>query len=97
PTELTLTPGQSVTLHARVFDAKGRYLHEEKTATWALQGLKGTVTAGTLTAGKDLEDQAGLVKATVGTLAGEARARIVRPLPFTETFYNCAGEAAPAV
>ena len=28
----------------------------------------------------------GLIKATVGALTGEARARVVRPLPWTETF-----------
>ena len=43
PTELVLKPGQTVKLHARLFDAKGRFLREDAAATWSLQGLKGTV------------------------------------------------------
>ena len=49
PTELMLTPGQSVRLRARLFDDKGRFLREDPTATWALEGINGTVTNGTLT------------------------------------------------
>jgi outer membrane protein assembly factor BamB len=42
---MVLKPGDSVPLHARLFDAAGRFLREEK-ATWSLEGLKGTVTDG---------------------------------------------------
>jgi outer membrane protein assembly factor BamB len=85
PTELTLKPGETVKLRARLFDGKGRFLREDK-ATWALQGLKGTVTDGSYTVGAEKEDQAGTIKATFGALSGEARARVVRPLPYTENF-----------
>jgi outer membrane protein assembly factor BamB len=95
PTELVLKPGQSVTLHARLFDAKGRFLREETDATWSLQGLKGTVTNGTVTTAPDPIDQAGTIKATVGTLSGESRARVVRPLPWTETFDSYPEGAVP--
>jgi outer membrane protein assembly factor BamB len=94
PTELVLKPGQTVKLRARLFDDKGRFLREEK-ATWSLQGLKGSVTDGAFTVASDPEDQAGLIKATVGTLAGEARARVVRPLPWSETFEGYADAAVP--
>ena len=60
----------------RLFDAKGRFLREETAADWSLQGLKGTVAGGTLTVAADPVDQAGLIKATAGTLTGEARARV---------------------
>jgi outer membrane protein assembly factor BamB len=96
PTELVLRPGQTVTLHARLFDAKGRFLREETAAAWSLQGLKGTVAGGTLTVGADPVDQAGVIKATAGTLTGEARARVVHPLPWTETFDSYADGAVPA-
>ena len=43
PTELVLTPGQTVKLRARLFDDKGRFLREETAAAWSLEGLKGTV------------------------------------------------------
>jgi outer membrane protein assembly factor BamB len=96
PTELVLKPGQAVTLHARLFDAKGRFLREETAATWSLQGLKGAVTNGTFTPAPDPIDQAGTIKAAFGTLTGEARARVVRQLPWTETFDSYADGAAPA-
>jgi outer membrane protein assembly factor BamB len=95
PTELTLVPGQTVRLRARLFDDKGRFLREEPAAEWSLQGLKGTVAAGAFTVGSDREDQAGLIRATVGGLTGEARARVVRPMPWTETFEGYAEKAVP--
>jgi outer membrane protein assembly factor BamB len=95
PTELTLTPGQSAKLRVRLFDDRGRFLREDK-ATWALEGLKGTVTDGAFTAAPEPVDQAGLIKATVGGVTGQARARIVRPLPWTENFEGFAEGSAPA-
>ena len=94
PTELVLKPGQSVKLRAKLFDAKGRFLREEP-ATWSLQGLKGTVADGAFTVAGDPIEQAGLIKATVGALSGEARARVVHPLPWTETFESYADGAVP--
>ena len=95
PTELVLEPGRTVKLAARSFDARGRLLREEK-ATWSLEGLKGTVADGALTIGPDKIEQAGLIKATVGTLTGEARARVVRPLPWSETFDSMEEKTTPA-
>ena len=95
PTELVLKPGQTVKLRAKLFDAKGRFLREEP-AQWSLQGLKGTVADGSFTVAPDPIDQAGTIKATVGGLSGEARARVARPLPFTETFDSYADGAVPA-
>src|SRR5206468_3836056 len=96
PTELVMKPGQAVKLHARLFDNKGRFLRDETTASWSLQGLKGTVDAGTFTVASDPIEQAGLIKATVGALSGEARARVVHPLPWNETFESYADGAVPA-
>ena len=95
PTELVLKPGQTVKLHARLFDAKGRFLREETGATWSLQGLKGTIQNGTLAVAADPIEQAGTIRATVGTLGGEARARVVHPLPWSETFESYADGAVP--
>jgi outer membrane protein assembly factor BamB len=94
PTELVVKPGQSVKLHARLFDERGRFLREER-AAWSLDGLKGTVAEGTFMAASDPKEQAGLIKATVGELKGEARARIVRPMPWTETFESYPDGASP--
>ena len=94
PTELTLKPGQTVKLHARLFDNKGRFLREDK-ATWSLDGLKGAVTDGSFVVAGDQVDQAGVIKATVGALTGSARAKVSRALPWTETFESYAEGATP--
>jgi hypothetical protein len=90
-----LKPGQSVKLHARLFDGKGRFLREDTSAAWSLQGLKGTVDGGTFTAASEPVEQAGVIKATSGMLSGEGRARVVHPLPWTETFESYADAAVP--
>jgi len=94
PTELSLEPGQTVKLHARSFDAAGRFLREEK-ATWTLEGLEGIVADGSVTIANKPIQQAGVIKATVGGLTGEARARVAHPLPWTENFDSYADGAIP--
>jgi hypothetical protein len=84
-----------VTLKARLFDARGRFLRDASAATWALEGLKGTVTNGVFTVGADPVEQAGLIKATVDGLTGQARARVVHQLPWRETFDSYADGAVP--
>src|SRR5262245_66481920 len=54
------------------------------------------MTDGTFVAGPEAMDQAGTFKATIGTLAGTARAKITRPLPWTEDFESLAENATPA-
>src|SRR5207253_1585352 len=63
-----------------------RFLREEKSAAWSLEGLRGMVADGKLAVAPDKVSQAGLIKATVGGLTGEARARVIPPLPWNETF-----------
>ncbi|MBZ5604905.1 MAG: PQQ-binding-like beta-propeller repeat protein [Acidobacteriia bacterium] len=92
PTEMVLKPGQTVKMHADLIDEKGRFLKEEK-ATWSLDGLKGSITDGVLTAGN--EESAGMIKASVGSLNGEARARLVHALPWTEDFEKYPEGAVP--
>jgi outer membrane protein assembly factor BamB len=95
PTELWLTPGQKVTLRARLFDDHGRFLREEPAAAWSIEGIKGTVTGGALSVANEPADQAGVIKATAAGLTGEARARVSRPLPWKETFDAYADGVAP--
>jgi outer membrane protein assembly factor BamB len=96
PTEMVLEPGQTVKLRARLFDDKGRFLREEAAATWTLEGLKGTVVSGAFSPAPDPMEQAGTVKATIAGLTGQARARVVRPLPWKETFDAYPDGASPA-
>jgi outer membrane protein assembly factor BamB len=95
PTELVLKSGQKVTFKAKLFDDKGLFLREEP-AIWSLDGLKGTIgTDGVFTASNDPEGQAGLIKAAVGSVAGEARVRVVHALPWNESFSSYADGAIP--
>ncbi len=94
PTELTLKPGQTVKLHARLFDDKGRFLREDN-ATWALEGLKGDLAGGSFTAASANVGQAGTIKATVGNISGVGRARVVPNFPWEENFESIAEGSAP--
>jgi outer membrane protein assembly factor BamB len=95
PTEMVLKPGDTVAMRVRLFDAQGRFLREEKAASWALEGLKGSVRDGRLVIAPDKAGQAGLIKATVAGLSGEARARVIPPLPWEETFESYAAGSVP--
>ena len=96
PTEMVLKPGQAVKLQAKSFDKQGRLIGPATGVTWSLTGLKGTVAPdGTFTPAPDVAEQAGSIKAAVGSISGEARARVVRPLPWTETFDSFADGTVP--
>ncbi len=95
PYESIVSPGQAVTLKARLFDAKGNFIREEPAAQWSVDGLGGAVDAkGVFTAAQG--SSAGYVKATVAGLSGTARVRVVEPLPWTFDFENAAADAPPA-
>ena len=96
PTELLLRPGESVRLRVRLFDERGRFIREEASASWVLDRLNGNVANGQFTASSDTAAQAGTVKATVGSVSGEARVRVIAPLPWVESFDAVAVDTAPA-
>ena len=50
---------------------------------------------GSFTVASDPVEQAGLIRATIGNLTGEARARVVRPMPWNETFESYRDGAVP--
>ena len=96
PTELIIKPGDKVNFRVRLFDERGNFIREEKAATWSLDNLKGTVANGQLVAAaNETSAQAGVVKATVGTVTGAARVRIVPPLPWNENFDAMAAGTFP--
>lgn len=95
PTELVLKPGQRVTFKARLFDGQGIFIRDEQ-AVWSLDGLKGTIgNDGVFTVSSDPEGQAGLIKAKIGDLTGEARARVAHAFPWNEPFTSFADGAIP--
>jgi outer membrane protein assembly factor BamB len=86
PTELILKPGESIALSVKMFDASGQPAGGGADATWTLENLKGTVDGGTFTADAAAGAQAGMVKATAGSVTGTARIRVVPDLPWTFDF-----------
>ena len=95
PTELLLKPGDKVDFRVRLFDEQGRFIREEKAATWSLDHLKGTVADGQLVVANDAVVQAGAVKATVGSLTGAANVRVFPPFPWSENFDSMAVNTVP--
>jgi outer membrane protein assembly factor BamB len=85
PAESVVSPGESISFRARLFDAQGRFLRESP-AAWSLANLRGTIDNGAFAVASDPVEQAGVVTGTVEGLKGEARVRVVRPLPWTEDF-----------
>jgi len=94
PTELILQPGAAVTFTARLYDARGRFIRESP-AAWTVDGLRGTVDGGRLALAADAPAHAGVVKATVGGVTGEARVRVIPPLPWTFDFEGLPDGRAP--
>ena len=94
PTELILKPGQSIDLSVRAFDALGRPIANPGQPTWTLEGLQGKLENGRFTAAA-AGAQAGTVKATIGSIAGASRIRVIPDLPWTFDFEG-GGETPPA-
>jgi hypothetical protein len=96
PYESLLTPGQTVALKARVFDAKGNFIREEPAAQWSVDQLSGSVDAKGVYTAAASGSTAGFVKATVGAISGTARVRVTEAPPWSWDFENAASEAPPA-
>ena len=92
PYEVMLKPSEKATFTARLFDAKGNFIRDEK-ATWTLDQLGGAIVDGVYTASS--ESEGGYIKATIGGLTGQARVRVVPPLPWSYDFDTWTGEAPP--
>lgn len=87
PTELALKPGESVQLRVRLYDANANFVREEASASFTLDGFKGSVDgSGKFTAAADSRGEAGLIKATVAGITGTARARVLPLIPVSENF-----------
>ena len=100
PYDTLLVPGQKQPFRLRLYDAKGDLIREEKAAaaTWTVEQVEGTMGPdGVFVAGQG--NSAGFLKATIGGVTGQARMRVVAPLPWTFDFEPAgegAGDAPPA-
>jgi outer membrane protein assembly factor BamB len=94
PYEALLDTGETKTFIVKLYDAKGHFVREAKAGEvqWATDQLAGTVGAdGKYVAPAD--GAAGYLSATVGTLSGQARVRVIPPLPWSVDFEGI--KAAP--
>jgi outer membrane protein assembly factor BamB len=94
PYEALLDPGQKQAFTVKLFDAKGNFIRSEPAtaAKWSVDGLSGAVGPdGTYVAAAS-GGSAGFVKATVGEVTGQARVRVIPPLPWT---YDFNGDKTP--
>lgn len=106
PGEVTLSPGQSVRLHVRLYDAKGEFI-KESPAEWSLPlppktptgaqppALRGEVKDGMLTVAMEVPGQQGYVDAKVGELTARARVRVAPQLPYKPDFNKVPTGATP--
>jgi outer membrane protein assembly factor BamB len=93
PYEALLNPGAKQAFTLKLFDEKGNFIRAEpaSAAQWTVEGLAGSVAAdGTYTAPD--AGSAGFVKATLGQVSGQARVRVIPPLPWS---YDFTGAKAP--
>ncbi|HWN99701.1 MAG TPA: PQQ-binding-like beta-propeller repeat protein [Blastocatellia bacterium] len=86
PADLVVQPGEAAKFRVRLFDDHGRFIRDETSATWSLEGLKGAAQNNQFTPAADAGAQAGMVKATVSGVVGVSRVRVIPALPITETF-----------
>ena len=87
PHESILDPNAKQAFTLKLYDAQGNFIRNEPAtnAQWSLEGLQGNVGVdGTYVAAA--AGSAGFVKATVGGVAGQARVRVIPPLPWTYNF-----------
>jgi outer membrane protein assembly factor BamB len=92
PTDLIVKPGEAIALTVRAFDANGKPV-AAPAAAWTVDGLKGTVENGRFTPDAAAGAQAGMVKATAGSLTAASRIRVIPPLPWSFDFED--GRDAP--
>ena len=86
PAEITTRPGETVKFKLNLFDDHGRFIRQESSANWEMEGLKGTAQGNQFTSPADGGTQAGILKATVAGKTGIARVRVIPPMPYSEDF-----------
>lgn len=95
PADLIMKPGETVKFKVRLFDDHGRFLREEQNAAWSLEGLKGAAQSNQFTPASDAGLQAGILKATVGSIAGVSRVRVIPQMPLSENFDSIPVDGVP--
>jgi outer membrane protein assembly factor BamB len=85
PTESLIQPGQSLELKVHAFNSLGQALPDPTDVELSVEG-PGRIDGNTFTADSDAAHNAAEITATIGSVTGTARIRIVPPLPWKFTF-----------
>ncbi len=96
PADILIKPGQATRFRVRLFNDKARLIREESGAAWSLDRLKGAIAGNQFTPAAEAGAQAGLLKATVDGVTGQANVRVIPPPPMSEDFSAYAVDAIPA-
>ncbi len=87
PAEAQLAADKDLVFEVRAFDATGKAVRVPSGATFALEGLKGTVAPdGRFRPDPAAGNQAGKIKVTVAGKEAASRVRVFQPLPWSEDF-----------
>ncbi len=87
PYETLIQPGETVQFQARLFNSKGQLL-DEQAVEYTVEGPATINASGEMTANAEAAHEAAFITAKFGDLQGEARVRIVPPLPWSFDFEN---------
>jgi hypothetical protein len=94
PAEALLAPGGKQQFHARLFNDHGQFL-KDSDAEFSLTGPGKITKGGEFEAASDNANTATIVAAKVGDVTGQARIRVVPPLPWKFDFQKIALEPNP--
>jgi outer membrane protein assembly factor BamB len=96
PAESMMKAGETMKFKVRLFDASGRFIREDASATWSMEGLKGAAQNNQFTPAADAGTQGGTLKATVGGVTGLAEVRVFPPMPLAEDFKSVPVDGVPS-
>jgi outer membrane protein assembly factor BamB len=88
PGEVLLTTGQKQQFRVRLFNDRGQFLKESAAAEFTIAGSGQIDKEGQYQAPGDGANSATIVSAKVGNATGQARIRVVPPLPWKFDFQN---------
>ena len=86
PAEVLMKPGEDRQFSVHLYNSRGQYLSTVTDAEFALEGDGHLTPNGRFTAPKERLHQAAVVTATVGSITGRARIRVVPELPWRFDF-----------
>ena len=82
PADGLIRPGDSQSYKVKLYNARGQFLKMADNVKFSIDGPGNINSNGEFTVGADGAHQATIVTASVGELTGQARVRIVPPLPW---------------